>query len=360
MVRIGIIGTGFGKTVHLPTFRSLSGTDVLAIADSGSGKRITDLEDGVEYFGHWQDLIALPDLTAVSIATPPKSHFEISCAALQRGLHVLCEKPFGVSVVEAAEMKRCAEHAGVVLGVNFQFRFEPGIQVLAKTIREGVIGGLRRLDFAWLTAGRVGREVHWSWQNDSSCGGGVIAGFFSHVADLATWISGREVLSVYGHAHTQIASRVDTSGHRKQVTAEDSLDALMVLTDEITSSVRISNVQPGGGGMVIEASGEDGRLVFMHKQPFMPEDASVTLHTPDGRSLDIKLSYADKNTKPCQDTRFLAMRSSAEEFIRAVRGESPIDRPTAVDAVKAHAVMHALRRALVTGSAIAVEYVREH
>jgi predicted dehydrogenase len=356
LVCIGIIGAGFGRTAHLSTFRSLDGVEVLAIADSGSGKRVSELAAGVGYCQRWQDLIALPDLNAISIATPPKLHHEIACAALRRGLHVWCEKPFGMSVAEAEEMKRCADDSGTVLGVNFQFRYEPGIRALANALHGGVIGNFRRLDFAWLTAGRAGRDVRWSWQNEAASGGGVIAGFFSHVADLAAWISRREVVSVYGRAQSLIETRVDMSGQSIHVTAEDSVDACMVMQDQIVSSVRISNVQPGGQGMVIEAAGDSGRLVYTHKPPYLPEDASVTLYTLDGKSHPCELCFTGGDVGQCQDTRFSSTRRSAHDFIRAVRGESVAGRPTAGDAIKAHAVMRALRRALVSRSAEVVSY----
>ena len=355
-MRIGIIGAGFGRTVHLPTFRSLADVEVLAIADSGSGKRVSELAAGVGYYQRWQDLIALPNLNAISIATPPKLHHEIACAALNRGLHVFCEKPFGMSMTEAEEMKRCADDAGVILGVNFQFRYEPGIQVLARALNDGVIGNLRRLDFTWLTAGRTGRDVRWSWQNEATSGGGVIAGFFSHVADLAAWISRREVVSVYGRAQSLIETRVEMSGRPIRVTAEDSVDAFMMLKDSIVSTVRISNVQPGGQGMVIEAAGDRGRLVYIHKPPYLPEDALVTLHTPDGGSRALEVRFSDCDVGQGQDTRFSTTRHSAHRFIRAVQGEKIVDRPTAVDAIKVHAVTRSLRRALASGCAETVDY----
>lgn len=351
MVRIGIVGAGFGRSVHLPTFSSLDGVEVLAIADSGSGKRVSGVAAGVSYCERWQDMLTLPGLDAISIATPPKFHREIACTALRRGLHVWCEKPFGMSVAEADEMKCCADDRGAVLGVNFQFRYEPGIRALASALNDGVIGGLRRLDFTWLTAGRASRDARWSWQNEAASGGGVIAGYFSHVADLAAWISRRDVISVYGYAQSLIGTRMDMSGQAICVTAEDSFDAFMVLQDHVVSGVRISNVQPGGQGMVIEAAGDGGRLVYMHKPPYLSEDASLTLYKPDGGSRSLDVRFSESDVAQGQDTRFLPTRYSANDFIRAVQGEDVVGRPTAADAIKVHAVASALRCASVSGCA---------
>lgn len=352
MVRVGIVGAGFGRSVHLPTFRSLDGVEVLAIADSGLGRRMSDLPADVGYCKGWEQLLAMPELDAVSIATPPKFHRDIACAALQRGLHVWCEKPFGMSQAEAREMKHRADASGAILGVNFQFRYEPGIQTLAKAIHEGMIGNLRRLDFTWLTAGRADKNLSWSWQNDAALGGGVIGGFFSHVADLAVWISRRKVVSICGHASTWIDTRRDITGQPLPATAEDSVDAFMAMEDQVACTVRISNVQPAGQGMVVEAAGDDGRLVYTHRPPYLREDTSVMLYTPDGASR-LALSFPEVAT-PGQDTRFCSTRCSAQDFVRVIQGETVVQRATADDAVMAHAAMGALRRALVSGRA---EYV---
>ena len=72
--------------------------------------------------GSLEEALALPDVDAVTIATPPHTHFELALAAVQAGRHVLCEKPFTTDAAQAAQLVDARERAGVVGALGHQFR----------------------------------------------------------------------------------------------------------------------------------------------------------------------------------------------------------------------------------------------
>ncbi|HTE41449.1 MAG TPA: Gfo/Idh/MocA family oxidoreductase, partial [Steroidobacteraceae bacterium] len=188
-MRHAIVGAGFGADAHLPAFSAVPGVQVVGLADSGSGRAKQRARGAVACFSHWAQMLdeARPD--TLSIAVPPLAQTEIALAALARGIHVLCEKPVGRGVSEAQQICEAARRASLVAAVTFQFRFEPGLQSLQREFRDGRIGGLRRLDFSWITAGRADSTRPWSWQHDASQGGGVLTAFMPHVADLIAWLT---------------------------------------------------------------------------------------------------------------------------------------------------------------------------
>jgi predicted dehydrogenase len=126
----------------------------------------------------------LPGVDAVTIATPPHTHAPIAHAAIAAGKHVLCEKPFTRDAPEARALLASAEAAGVVHLLGAEMRFTPGQALLARTVRDGVIGAPHLATFLMhipLLADAA-REVP-SWWSDASAGGGWLGAHAPHVVD---------------------------------------------------------------------------------------------------------------------------------------------------------------------------------
>src|SRR5258705_167688 len=85
------------------------------------------------------------DADLVSIATPVDQHYPMARAALERGRHVLCEKPFAMNLAEARELSSLAAAKGVVHVVNHEFRHFPARETLTRKIREGELGRLEHV-----------------------------------------------------------------------------------------------------------------------------------------------------------------------------------------------------------------------
>src|SRR5258705_9567847 len=109
MARIGIVGTGWGARVQVPTFRE-AGLEVVAIAGSNP-QRTHDIasELGVRPHEDWRTLVSAPDVELVSITTPPSEHRAMAIAALEAGKHVLCEKPTAMNAAEAEDLVAAAK-----------------------------------------------------------------------------------------------------------------------------------------------------------------------------------------------------------------------------------------------------------
>ncbi|MEO7672484.1 MAG: Gfo/Idh/MocA family oxidoreductase [Pyrinomonadaceae bacterium] len=96
-------------------------------ADPETAARIA-ADNGCPHFTEWSDL--LDKVNAVSIATPTETHCEIACAFLDRGVHVLVEKPMALAVAEADQIIAAAERSGAKLMVGHLERFNPAMVAL--------------------------------------------------------------------------------------------------------------------------------------------------------------------------------------------------------------------------------------
>jgi predicted dehydrogenase len=211
-VGIGIIGTGTIAQSHL---QSLSGFDkarvvgvfdVLADRAEATAKTwsipnvVTRLED----------LLALPDLDAVIVCTPPFAHVEPTIAALEAGKHVLCEKPFALDPVEAERMVRTAERTGKFLACCSARNRYTASQLKAHSVLErGDLGDVYHVRYTeWRFRGRPGDHIfpQSAWFLDRSrAGGGAMMDIAVYMIDSALWLLGNpKVLSVMGQMRQMV------------------------------------------------------------------------------------------------------------------------------------------------------------
>ena len=136
-----VVGTGFGCRVHVPALRA-AGFDVVALVGRDAertARRAARL--GVEHVHtSLADALAIPDVSAVTISTPPATHHEVVMAACAAGVAVLCEKPFALDAEEAEAMVGAADRGGAPALVGHEFRWAPDRAMLGRAIAAGAVG----------------------------------------------------------------------------------------------------------------------------------------------------------------------------------------------------------------------------
>ena len=222
-IRIALIGTGFARHVMLPAFRALEGVEIRAVC---SGHRENAERAAQEYgipaaYGDYREMLDREDVDFVAIVTPPHLHHPMALAALERGLHVLCEKPTALNAQEAREMLEAAERAGVLHLIDHELRFHPSLQKLKALIERGGLGAPERVTFSihW----RYPMDPHrpWGWWFDATKGGGLLGALGSHQIDLIRWLLG-DLRRVRGHLHTVVRERPHPeTGELVPVTSDD-------------------------------------------------------------------------------------------------------------------------------------------
>ena len=330
MLRHAVVGTGFGLNYHMPAFNAIDGVEVVAVTDSGSGRAQGLVTGPCLAFGDWRVMLDQVKPDSISVAAPPQYHKDIVVESLARGVHVYCEKPFGLSLQDAEIMcdAQAKAKAKCIGSVGFQYRYERGISLMRQLIQRGDVGGLRRIDVSWITSGRADPARPWSWQHSAVAGGGVINAFFSHVLDFAPWLAQSQLAEISGLSRILVNQRKDLNSTIRQVTSEDMVDTLGSFDSGVVFSARVTNCQSEGPGMKIEAYGNLGCLTFHHQWPFTSEDASLVL-VRDGQSISIDLGNADG------DSRLSSIQLIVRDFICAVRNQGIVpDLPNFDDGLR--------------------------
>ncbi|GAC1303351.1 MAG: Gfo/Idh/MocA family oxidoreductase [Vulcanimicrobiaceae bacterium] len=206
--RVGVVGSSFGGLVHVPAFVAQGGFDVVAIASPTRAADVAKARKIPEAYTSLDEMLASTELDVLSIASPPFDHRGAVLAALARGLHVLCEKPFALNVADAEEMVAAAQRAGTVCALAHEFRYVPSRIAIKELVTNDHLGPLRAIEVSWLGAFlRVQAERPNSWWFERARGGGLSGAILSHLIDQATWLAGRAPVRATGFERTANARR---------------------------------------------------------------------------------------------------------------------------------------------------------
>jgi len=140
-LRGALIGLGgIAHQSHLPGFRSPAASGRLEIVATVDRSPDAVPADGIPLLRSLEDLAAVGALDFVDICTPTASHLELAQWALDRGCHVLCEKPVALSATEAGKLRAAAARAGRVVMPCHQYRFNPVWKQVKHWLESGAIG----------------------------------------------------------------------------------------------------------------------------------------------------------------------------------------------------------------------------
>ncbi len=189
MVKVGVIGAGLiADLAHLPGYRAV-GAEIVAVADivESRAKAMQQKYEVARAFQDYRDLLALPEIQAVSVAVPNYLHAPIVLDALAAGKHVLVEKPMAVNLTQALEMEAAAKRAGRVLMVGFNSRFRSDVVKLRKLVVAGELGEIYFASTGYLR--RRGYPSGWFTVKAES-GGGPVVDIGIHVMDFTRYVMG--------------------------------------------------------------------------------------------------------------------------------------------------------------------------
>lgn len=262
-IGIGIIGTGFGQIVHIPGLKSHAATEVVAVYH----RRLDKAQQIADKFGiphsytSLADLLAIPEVQAVSISTPPSLHFEAAQAAIAAGKHVLLEKPTTLNVGEAIALYQQAQAKGAIVTMDFEFRTCPHWRYLKDLMVQGHAGKPRLITINWLVQGRADAKRGWNWYSQKDQGGGALGALGSHTFDYVDWLFG-PIARLCGQLSTAIPSRPDANGVMRTVDADDTCNIILELADGTPCNICISTVTHRGRGHWVTVYGDRATLVL--------------------------------------------------------------------------------------------------
>jgi predicted dehydrogenase len=190
MVRVGVVGLGKMGLSHQAMINAHPHVKVEAVCDATA--YVVDMlakYTGVKGYTDYTKMLDEVPLDAVLIATPSRYHAEMVKTALDRNLHVFCEKPFVLSADEGDALAALATERARVNQVGYHYRFVGAFQEVKRLLDAGVLGEVSHA-MAEAYGPVVLRPKGATWRNQRSEGGGCLYDYAAHPINLLNWYFG--------------------------------------------------------------------------------------------------------------------------------------------------------------------------
>jgi predicted dehydrogenase len=248
-VRVGVIGCGAG-IFHLEGYAEEPRAEVVAIAGLDT-ERCQDLAkrfDIPHVYRDYAELLAHPNIDAVSIAVPNHLHMPIAVAALESGKHVLVEKPLARNSDEGRRMVEVAQRTERVLAIAFQRRSRHDVELVKNEVEKGNLGRVYHARAYWLRRSGIPGLGSW-FTNKEQAGGGPLIDLGVHVLDMALWMMGNpRVTAVSAATYAELGPR--GTGQWQGGRFRIAEGATYEVEDFATALLRLE----GGGTLQLDAS----------------------------------------------------------------------------------------------------------
>ena len=161
--KVAVIGVGYWGKNLVRNFYDLGALAVLCDKEETVEANFGHKYQGVKFYREFSAVLSDPAVTAVALATPAVTHYEMAKAALEAGKDVLVEKPLAIDVKHGEELVRLADAKGKILMVGHILRYHPAILRLQQLIREGTLGKINYLYSNRLNIGKIRTEENILW-----------------------------------------------------------------------------------------------------------------------------------------------------------------------------------------------------
>lgn len=283
-VRVGLVGTSWwAEAMYLPALADHPIGQITAVCgrDPERTRSVADSWAIDHHFTDWSAMLDSGEIDALIVASPNESHYEITMAALNGDLPVLCEKPLGMTEAEAQQMAETAADRNLITMVPFTYRFMPTNQFIKTLIGEGYVGEPYQLSMRYFAG--YARDGAYAWRFDAArAGSGILGDLGSHWLDMARWFLG-EITAVSAHRDRFVprSPRPDMTSYTQ---VEDSAVILARFETGALATLQVSAVcwegTPFGQIHELDLHGSDGTLHALNDWDTVQEVRGVRAGTP--------------------------------------------------------------------------------
>ena len=201
---------------------------------------------------------------AIAVMTPNDSHHAICAAALERGYHVICDKPLTTNLADALDLVRRVRASGRVFCLTHNYTAYPMVRQARDMIRAGAIGAVRQIQLAYVQGHNAtlveGQTEAANWRFDPAIAGPslVLGDIGTHAHHLGAFVSGQELTEVMAEVWATVPGRE----------ADDAAVVLMRWSGGARGTMWVTNAAAGADhGLRFRIFGATGGLEWWQEQP---------------------------------------------------------------------------------------------
>jgi predicted dehydrogenase len=328
-IKIAIAGSGYGRKVALPVYNELEEFEPVAVWSQRPERARELAKDAGVGLGtaDFDELLSVPGLEAVHVATPVATHVQFAVAAAARGLHVICEKPLADNLEGARRIVAAINQAGVVGLADYELRMKQARRQVIERARE-VVGRPRMVSVSLVHSDHADPDTRpYTWVHDARLGGGRLQGYGVHDLDLLLELF-PDVEAVAAATEVGVPVRRADDGELRRVTAEDAYALLLRFRGGGLGAVTLVATARHGRGDIVEIYGEDGTVKLDGDRRVWWGRAGEELH----------------HEGPLDASSTEAFKRVARNFWAAVR-EGAAPEPSLQEGLRVQALFDAIRTA---------------
>jgi predicted dehydrogenase len=319
-IRVGFIGCGGNASGHIGQVLQIPEAEVAALCDPSQASldRALERNEGARHAGLFSDhprMLDEVELDAVEISTPHTLHFQQIMDSLDRGCHVLTEKPMVCTVDHAHQVIRRARETERILMVSYQRHLEPVYRFVRNQVRAGELGQVQFVsalqDQGWYRA----QQGQWR-QDPALSGGGQLNDSGSHLLDILLWMTGLEAAEVHAFMEN-FESEVDINSAMNVRFANGALGNISVVGNSPASGIWEDITIWGTRAAVMM---RNGRITWREAGAEPCEPANLPGgSTPDRNFVDAILGRDEVQVPPQCGLRVIELTEAAWESARTGR-----------------------------------------
>lgn len=297
--------------------------------------------------GSLADALALADVDAVAIATPPHTHFALALEAVEAGRHVLCEKPFTTDAAQAQQLVDAVGRAGVIGTLGHEFRWNPARAAIGEAITSGAIGETRLatvVEYSPFLLHADDSLAMPSWFEEPGIGGWLGANGSHTLDQLRVWLG----------PFRSVSASMLVSADAPDRAVEDSYSARFAMGDGV--EVVLQNVGAAWTARgFVAVTGTRATVGIDDGQAWIADtDGTRPLAVPTGTAV-VGGGRVDDDLDALGSYEIRHYEHLATAFLAAVEGrvlESPVALPTFADGLGVMLAMDAMRASAATGGTL--------
>ena len=232
-LKVAVVGGGaIAQVAHLPVLKKMRSVEVQAICDTDlpKARALADRFGVKDAYDDIEELLRYAALDAVVICSPNHLHESHLLAALSAKLHVLVEKPLGMSAMSVQRIIRAAEKYDRVVMVGMNHRYRPDVQIVRSFVQSGELGNIQSVRGSWHVFRPSRSQLGWRQRRDEA-GGGAMLDLGLSILDLGLWLGGSSPPS-------RVSASLDPTG--KDRTVEQSGSAFVVCENGMSVFVDVT------------------------------------------------------------------------------------------------------------------------
>lgn len=307
MVKVGIIGSGFGLYGLLPAFHTTPGCKVVAICGKHSPRFIDDCKSiGLtKTYTDWKKMLDKEKLDAVAIAVTPKGQYQIAKTAIKKNLHIFAEKPLAANYQQAKELLDLAKERKIVHAIDFTFPEIEEWKKVKKIIDKKRLGRLKKINLNWDFLSYDIRNKISSWKTNIYEGGGALSFYFAHSLYYLEYFAGKI-----------IALKSQLKYSKKSLNGgETGVDLLLQFSDNITGQAHLNCNNHKLNRHQLIFTFEEGQITLENKNSIMAS-FNITIYK-DGKSKQLIL-LKENYMKENYDERVKIIKAITTRFIDSI------------------------------------------